>query len=154
MENVPHRETLRARLGRCGTSERRELLARLRAEVSRLHAAGWFHRDLYLQHFVLSPRPAREGGGERMVLLDVGRARRERRPARRWFVKDLAALLHSCPAAVTNAERVRFLRDWLAARDEDERASRRSWSRSILTKARRLAAHEPRHFDPEPSEPS
>lgn len=139
MERVPHETTLRERLAAAGPGERRVVLRDLASLVARLHGAGWFHRDLYLQHFVCRD----EGTGP--VLLDVGRARRERSPRRRWFVKDLAALLHSCPDGVGAAERLRFLCDYLRGRGGDGRAERRSWTRAVLAKERRLAAHAPRH---------
>lgn len=142
MERVTHRRTLRDALEEAeGGAERAELLAALGLATSRLHGAGWYHRDLYLQHFVLA-----DDAGE-LVLLDVGRARRESAPRRRWFVKDLAALLHSAPTTVTRAERMRFLDTWLAERSP-ERDARRRWARAVLRKEARVAAHAPRHVDP------
>ncbi|HVS18051.1 MAG TPA: lipopolysaccharide kinase InaA family protein, partial [Planctomycetota bacterium] len=99
MERVEHGEHLRALL------EREPALAAhwaqpVAALAAGLHARGWYHRDLYLQHLI----PL---AGERLVLLDVGRARRQRRPRRRWFAKDLAALAHSAPASVGARDRLR-----------------------------------------------
>jgi tRNA A-37 threonylcarbamoyl transferase component Bud32 len=138
MERVPHTETLRGRLARASASELRSWNDRLAEYVVRLHAAGWYHRDLYLQHFVLV--------AEELALLDVGRARREANPRTRWFVKDLAALLHSAPDSLSRGERLRFLRAWLAGMGEGGDATR-SWAAAIGTKARQLAAHEPRLVD-------
>jgi len=141
MEYVPHAETLEERLGGCPPDERqrwREVLVR---HVIRLHAAGWYHRDLYLCHWIL---PAAEDGRE-LVLLDVGRARKRRRPRRRWFVKDLGALLHSTPAAVPSSDRVRFAIHYLDARDVHDADERRAWLRDVERRRRQIAAHVPRH---------
>ena len=142
MERIEHDETLRERLFRAGAAERRALARELLALVVALHAAGWYHRDLYLQHVVVSRRG--------LVLLDVGRARRESAPARRWLVKDLAALLHSTPRSVTGRERLRFLAGWLDARGVRSRAERRSWLGGVLAKQRRIAAHAPRAGETRP----
>ena len=149
MEFVEHRQTLRARLAEAGPDERARWLERLLELSLRLHGRGWYHRDYYLEHLVLPTR--REEGP--LVLLDAGRARREARPRRRWFVKDLAALLSSAPPAVTRAERLRFLARWLEGTghggraSSDARGARRAWARRVLAKARRLAAHAPRFED-------
>jgi tRNA A-37 threonylcarbamoyl transferase component Bud32 len=139
MERVAHDETLRQLAER----EPREAVARwlveLAAVVSRLHARGWYHRDLYLEHWIVA--------GGRLVLLDAGRARRERRPRERWFVKDVAALLHSCPRGVGDRARLRFLARYLDGRGVSGRAERRGFARAVLAKARRIAAHEPRFED-------
>jgi hypothetical protein len=141
MERIEHAETLRERLAHAAPAERRALGERLLALVLRLHQAGWYHRDLYLQHFVLR--------GEELVLLDVGRARRGQRVRARWFEKDLAALLHSTPRTVPVRERLRFLVRYLAARGIPRR---RAWLRSILRRERRMAAHVPRHGEAQPWE--
>ena len=141
MERIEHRETLRERLFRASAPERRELAGRLLALVVRLHGAGWYHRDLYLQHFVLR--------GEELVLLDVGRARQGRAVRERWFVKDLAALQHSTPRTVGPRERLRFLRGYCEQRGI---ADRRAWRRAILRRAARMAAHVPRHGEERPWE--
>ena len=116
----------------------------LAATVARLHELGWYHRDLYLEHFVVVERD----GDRELCLLDVGRARRESRPRRRWFVKDLAALCFSAPPSVSRAERLRFLVRWLAHSGRGGATSRREWARAVLSKVRRMAAHVPRHDPP------
>jgi len=140
MRWVPHSETLRERIASAGAAERRRLCERLLEVVLRLHAAGWYHRDLYLQHFVL-----REAEGPELALLDVGRARKERAPRRRWLEKDLAALSHSAPACVPARERLRFLAAYLDARGVTGRRARRRWARAIEARRARVAAHVPRH---------
>jgi len=112
--------------------------------VLRLHEKGWYHRDLYLQHFVLR--------GQELVLLDVGRARRKRAVRERWFEKDLAALLHSTPRVVGARERLRFLVRYLDARGIEARLQRRVWLARIVRRAGRMAAHVPRHGETRPWE--
>ncbi len=141
MERIEHEDTLRERLARATPAERRALADRLLALVLRLHEAGWYHRDLYLQHFVLR--------GEELVLLDVGRARHGRSVRARWFEKDLAALLHSTPRSVPVRERLRFLLRYLDARGI---ATRGAWLRAILRREQHMAAHRPRHGEARPWE--
>jgi tRNA A-37 threonylcarbamoyl transferase component Bud32 len=140
MERVEHGEHLRALL------EREPALAARWAQAvaglaAGLHARGWYHRDLYLQHLI----PL---AGERLVLLDVGRARRQRRPRRRWFAKDLAALAHSAPASVGARDRLRVLVHYARALGLD-RGGRRALARAALARAARMAARPPRHVDPD-----
>ena len=108
--------------------------------VAKLHAAGWYHRDLYLQHVVID----RERNC--LVLLDVGRARKDRRVARRWLVKDVAALWHSCPGTIGPRTRLRWmLRYFELCRITDPNA-RRSFLRAVADKRRRIAAHRPKEL--------
>lgn len=138
MQRVEHSSTLRQLAERdpAAALERRSELARL---VARLHVAGWFHRDLYLEHWIVA--------AGRLVLLDVGRARREESPRERWLVKDVAALLHSCPAGIGTFGRLKFLALYLDARGVQDRGQRHAFARAVVAKARRIAAHEPRHVD-------
>lgn len=137
MEYVPHDQDLREWLGTAGERGLREVLPRLVSLVSRLHERGWYHRDLYLQHFLPLER------GE-LLLLDLGRARREGAPRRRWFVKDLGALLHSTPERVLWSWRLRFLARYLDARGIVGRGQRRRWAREVESRRRKLAGHVPR----------
>lgn len=154
MQRVDHDETLTERLARSAPAERRAWQERAAALVGRLHGAGWYHRDLYCEHLILPTLPATPGDGdeEPLVLLDLGRARRQSRPRTRWFIKDLAALQHSAPPPVGARERLRFLVSYLAARGADGEAfgrrERRDLARAVLRKAARLARHAPRHVDP------
>lgn len=137
---IGHRETLRDRLERAAVGERQEHLARLAQLVARLHRAGYYHRDLYLHHFVLAdgkPRPT-------LTLLDLGRVRRERAPRRRWLIKDLGALSHSFPSSVPASEREAFFGRYFDLAGPDTLAARARWLRAIERRRRRIAAHVPR----------
>lgn len=160
MEYVPHDTHLAGllALGSPAPAVGAELLARVATLTARLHAAGWYHRDLYLQHWLLpserrdsrsSASPSAPSGP---CLIDVGRARREAHPRSRWFVKDLAALLHSHPAA-SSFDLEGFLAGYLteraqaAGRAPDGRAVA-GLARRVRAKAARLARHAPRFVDP------
>lgn len=137
MEHLEHGECLRERLERDPAAAGR-FLPELLGIVRGLHRAGWYHRDLYLDHLL----PV--GSRERLYLIDLGRARREARPRARWFVKDLAALWHSTPPGVAPRLALRFLAGWLDAHGVRERAERRRWLRAVRRRALRMAAHLPR----------
>ena len=146
MSEILHGPSLRARLAE---PDAPDCLAELLEMVARLHAAGWYHRDLYLQHFV----PAAGERGLQLYLLDLGRCRRGHPPRRRWFEKDLAALLHSCPPAVSARRRLRFLTAYLdrrgLARGRAGGRERRRWARAIELRRARMAAHRPRFGEEE-----
>jgi len=128
MEDIEHEGTLRDRIDP-------ERSAELLQIVARLHGRGWHHRDLYLQHFLVA---------KNLVLIDVGRARRDPRARRRWYVKDLAALRHSCPPGVGAREQLRFLSRYLDLRGVRDRKERSGWARAIVAKAAAMARHVPR----------
>lgn len=139
MSYVPHSETLAERLATASAAERLRLGAALLDIVLRLHRAGWYHRDLYLVHFLV-----RSGDGG-LCLIDLGRARRDVAPRERWFEKDLAALEHSAPASVTRRERLRFLAAYLDGRGQRDRAARRRFAKGVERRAARMARHRPKH---------
>lgn len=145
MTFVRHRENLRERLLHAPVDEQRDFARRVAEIAARLHAAGWCHRDLYLQHFVIEDRV--DGIGE-LALLDVARAFETGLVQRRWFVKDVAALLHSAPSSVGWRIRMRCLAAYLDLRDIRTRGERRAFLRDVLAKQRRIAAHRPRFVDP------
>ncbi len=138
LERVPHRETARDRLAHADAGGRADLLHGIADLAARLHRRRWHHRDLYTTHLLL------RHPDDALVLIDVGRARRRRWPRERWFVKDVAAVLHSLPDAVLPRERLRFLARYLGQRGLRGRAARRRFVRAVLRKQRRIAAHVPR----------
>ncbi len=105
--------------------------------IRRLHATGFFHKDLYCCHLVVTADP-RWG---RPYFIDLQRVERGQPPRRRWLVKDLAALHLTAPACVTRADRLRFLLHYLCKSRLDAEAKR--WVRGIVAKAARLSAHVP-----------
>jgi tRNA A-37 threonylcarbamoyl transferase component Bud32 len=142
MEYVPHTETLRdvvwAGGGRGGL-----LLGKLAPLVGAMHGAGWYHRDLYMEHVILGP------GG--LCLLDAGRARHQERPLARWFAKDLAALWTSRAPGMDKRANMLFLARWgeafgMATQGRPLRGSElRKWLGPIQKRGQRIQAHAPRH---------
>ena len=137
MERIAHVETARERAAHPNSIVRRALLTRIAELLGRLHVAGFRHRDFYAHHLLLRT------GTDELVLIDVGRAGRAPMPARRWFVKDVGALIHSLPVRVTERERLRFVAQYLDARGIDSQRARRSFVRAAFAKARRIARHVP-----------
>lgn len=106
--------------------------------IRRLHATGFYHKDLYCCHLIVTADP-RWG---RPYFIDLQRVERGQPPRRRWLVKDLAALHLSAPACVTRADRLRFLLNYLCKSRLD--ADAKAWARAISAKASRLGAHVPK----------
>lgn len=140
-EHVPHATDLRARL----TADPRlaEVIApRLGKLVADFHRGGWYHRDLYLHHFLLDEF-------DQPTLIDLSRARRERAPRLRWFVKDLAALLVWLPDEVRHTATRRFFEEWERASGVGPftKPQRRRFLRAVEAKRRSLSSHEPKTPD-------
>ncbi len=103
-------------------------------QVARLHAAGWYYRDLYWNHLFL-------GDDDTVAWIDPERLLRPRWRRRRWQVKDLAGLLASLPVAVPRTAPLRFLRAYAGG------ALPHDWrrlARAVLAKAARIRAHRPK----------
>ena len=113
--------------------------------VLALHTRGWHHRDLYLHHVLIDA----DGG---LVLIDLGRARRPRWVRRRWFAKDLAALLLWTPPEVGVRHRLRFLAKYLDAMEITSRRARRRFAEYVARRRAQMARHVPRHGETEPWE--
>lgn len=106
--------------------------------VRRLHDCGRVHRDLYLCHVLFD---GFRGEEPQLALIDLQRVAPRR--LRRWFVKDLAALLSSCPKTVSRADKLRFLLAWEGKERIDRRTRR--WARSVQSKASRILRHRPKY---------
>lgn len=108
---------------------RKALLDRVANLARRLHAAGFWHRDLYACNLF-----AHDELG--LGFLDCERVgRRLGGPPRRWRVKDLAALDFSLTWP-SERERLHALRRYL-----DPGAEPRPWLRAIRRKAEHMARH-------------
>jgi heptose I phosphotransferase len=104
----------------------RELGAILRA----MHEGGVNHRDFYLVHI-------RVGEDDKLYVTDLNRADIRKRVTRRWRVKDVAALLHSAPAAVTATDKARFARAYFGQQLREHK----SFVRAVVRKSARMTAH-------------
>lgn len=116
------------------------LLDRVAELVSRLHAEGLFHRDLYLSHVFFDPDAEPTAA---LALIDLQRVVRPRWCPGRWRVKDLAALHYSTPAAaVSSVDQLRWLKRYRGVErltPADKRLARR-----VIAKTRRIARHDRR----------
>ena len=87
---------------------RRRLAARVGAALSRLHAAGFYHRDLYAKHVLVRD--------EDVCFLDWQRAGRGAWTSRAARIRDLAALHATIPEGVAGPrERIACLRAYCGA---------------------------------------
>jgi heptose I phosphotransferase len=69
--------------------ERNSLIRQLANYVKTIHDEGWFHRDLYLCHFLKALNEE-----DKYYLIDLHRMQ-HKRLTRRWRIKDLSALYYS-----------------------------------------------------------
>lgn len=113
-------------------NEIEEVIDRVAATAARMHSAGLHHQDFYLGHLMLPTD--RERG---LQVLDLGRARRRRRLASRWVVKDLAQLLYSSRRLPKWAIETMFARYFELRRTPDTKQLRYRIDR----KADRIARH-------------
>ncbi|MCP5022112.1 MAG: hypothetical protein GY930_10065 [bacterium] len=148
MAFVPHASNLRDRLLQCPEAWRTWRSPLLGMTLA-LHAPApdsepGFHRDFYLQHFLISGEP------ERLCLIDVGRVRLVGQVKQRWFEKDLAALDHSGPAFLGDLKRLAWLGrylDGILGPVPRPMARKRlfSWAKTIRKRQIRMQKHHPRH---------
>ncbi len=139
------RELLPTLAPRGGRGDERKLLLGEAARIARtLHAAGFCHRDLYLDHFLVEER----AGRRRLVLIDATRVAAFARLPRRWRTKDVAALEFSARGAgATRSERWRALLEYARG---DRRLARRL-ARAAVRKADAIARRERSHLRAAPS---
>jgi hypothetical protein len=135
----PARDLLAAGRLRVASRPGRSALFDLARQVARLHDAGLFHRDLYLDHVFVDP----DATPPRVTLIDGERVGRFRGRMGRRVVKDLAALEASAPGVATT-DRWRFLLAYLAARSLPADTWARPLSRAVVRKAARIRRHVPR----------
>lgn len=131
------RDHLPGEPGRRSANLSQAVIRDLAGLVRRLHSSGFIHRDLYCPHFIVADDP-RWG---RPYLVDLQRVEQRFPPRQRWLVKDLAALLHSVPANVSQTDRLRFLLSYLGKSRIDPLV--RKWAREIAAKQARMAQHTP-----------
>jgi heptose I phosphotransferase len=118
---------------------KREVIIEMAEVAARLHAARFFHKDMYLCHFFLDPSlPA----GRRVTLIDLHRLGHHRAFSWRWRWKDLGQLLYSTEGVVGIDDRDRH-RFWKHYRARMRLAWPRIESKAIRTKAARYLAHNP-----------
>ncbi len=125
-------------LGLSERQARNQVLRDVAGMVRRFHSTGFYHKDLYCCHLIVTKDP-RWG---RPFFIDLERVDRDFPPHRRWLVKDLAALHYSAPATVTRADRLRFLLWYMSKTRVDAHTKR--CVLDIVEKARKIASHVPK----------
>ncbi len=144
LETIVHRAVCDPAAAPCW-AERREIIRQLALVARRMHRHGFFHRDLYLSHVLLT----RNGdGGVVLHLIDLARMLANPRRRQRWALKDLAALDYSAPRPlVTRADRLRFLYDYdpeLSRGHSRRRELLRELAEEIGRRTQRMARHDRR----------
>ncbi len=114
-----------------------ELTSKLARMVRSLHGAGYVHRDFYASHVFLDELA---GSGE-LYLIDLARMFRPRLRKRRWFIKDLAQLKYSMPAAWTVGHWPALLAEYLGGAAKGER---RMWEGLIDMKVESMRRRDQR----------
>ena len=117
---------------------RNQVLRDVAGMVRRFHSTGFYHKDLYLCHLIVT-QDERWG---RPFFIDLERVDRDFPPRRRWLVKDLAALYYSAPSTVTKADCLRFLLMYMSKTRVDAHTKR--CVRDIVHKAHKIASHVPK----------
>ncbi|MBI5448684.1 MAG: lipopolysaccharide core heptose(I) kinase RfaP [Gammaproteobacteria bacterium] len=85
---------------------KRELIKKIAVQVSKMHAAGINHRDLYLCHFIVKTEMDVEP-----CLIDLHRAQVRKTVPERWIIKDLSSLYFSAQeASLSLRDCLRFLK--------------------------------------------
>jgi Lipopolysaccharide kinase (Kdo/WaaP) family len=108
VEGVSGAQSVSAAMAGLDAGGRRRLAVRVGEGLGRLHAAGFFHRDLYAKHVLVR--------GDDICLLDWQRAWRGAWIPRWARIRDLAAVHATIPESVAGPrERLACLRAYLAA---------------------------------------
>lgn len=123
-------------------TSRNNFIRRLGRFVNRFHRTGFRHRDLYFAHIFYSDRDG-------FYLIDLHRAFKPALLCERYRVKDIAQLHYSAPRrCFTNTDRLRF---YLTYADIKKLGPRdKTFIRSVIRKARKMARHDARHNRPAP----
>jgi tRNA A-37 threonylcarbamoyl transferase component Bud32 len=110
------------------TLDRKKAVRAVADLARRLHACSLCHKDLYLNHLFVAR------GGDEITIIDLARMIRTR--ARRWRVKDLAALLMSAQGLWSRTDAMRALKRY---------GGDRKLARAVIRKAAKMARHVPRN---------
>jgi hypothetical protein len=104
------------------------------ADITRsMHGAGINHRDYYLCHILMDNR-------ERLYVIDLHRVNVGDKVAKRWMVKDLAALLSSSlEVPVTHGQRLAFYKRYMQINRLS--AYDKSMIRLIIKKCNKIVRH-------------
>ncbi len=114
---------------------RRELVIEAADILGRMRRFEIHHRDMYCCHLIAD---CHAPPGERLTVIDLQRVRQKQGLRERWYVKDVAQLLHSAPRPpITGADIARFLRRYFNV--EKLGPSEKSFARKVARKAESIA---------------
>ena len=92
---------------------KRLLISRVADMVSKLHANGVNHRDLYICHFLLQLPWQGDVENLSLYLIDLHRVQIRSRTPRSWLIRDLGALYFSAlNIGLTRRDLLRFIRNY------------------------------------------
>ncbi|MGP0066365.1 MAG: lipopolysaccharide kinase InaA family protein [Isosphaeraceae bacterium] len=120
---------------------KRRIITEIARITATLHAAHYFHKDLYLCHFFLDlDRLRREGRPSRIVLIDMHRLGAHRILRDWWRWKDLGQLLFSTfgVTGIDDRDRLRF---WCSYKRRTSIPLARWQERLVRFRAARYARH-------------
>jgi heptose I phosphotransferase len=103
IENYIRASDLFASFSEKDFSKKKRLIAKIADIVARMHAANFFHQDLYLLHFFVS-----QNQNDKVYLIDLQRVIISSCLSSRWLVKDLAQLLFSSRDLCSDRDIKRF----------------------------------------------
>lgn len=128
---------------RLPAGERRRFLQRVAEMTRRFHAAGLVHKDFYIGHVLVAPKP----GEPDLYLIDLQRVTRPWLFRPRWIAKDLGSLAYSMfNAGASYTDLLRALaayRDQSKLDDAGKHAARAAFRRLAWLRTR-----QPKHGDP------
>jgi hypothetical protein len=123
------------------TRQRRQLLDSLAHHVRRMHDAGFVHGRRFWRNVLVRPM---EGSPWEFYVLDTAPMRRHlfRRGLhrRKSAMQDVASLMAAAPGLLTQAEMLRFARNYLQV--DRLRGSDREWARQVGHLAADMTTHE------------
>ncbi len=137
--------------GKLWVELKRALIKEIAQMCRAMHACGINHRDLYINHFLISRDCVRSwsmGKTLPLYLIDLHRVQKRSRVPGRWLKKDLSSLIFSAlDSELTSSDCIRFMRHYLGRNWKSELRGRRHQWHAICKRAIELYVgfhgHEP-----------
>lgn len=115
------------------------LISEVAGICRKMHACGINHRDLYINHFLISRdliRSWTQGKPLPLYLIDLHRVQKRSKVPLRWLKKDLSSLIFSAlDSGLTSADCIRFLKIYLGRDWRRDLADKGDFWRSVLKRA-------------------
>ena len=141
-QGIPQTTTLEKLLGdnfappldKTRWEQKRSLVYKLASLTRKMHEEGFRHQDFYLCHILINwSNP----DAPLLYIADLHRVIKVKRRAKRWKIKDLAALNYSAPEKIiSRANRLRFLKHY-----DPRLAGDRLFIKAIIKKTERIRNH-------------